>query len=181
MREKIRQVIADEPVALIMKGTPQRVMCGNSTRALEALRRAGAPVTAVDILPDAQIRQELSALSGWPTIPQIFIRGQLIGGADTRRSWRSPASSRRSSSRRSAQATAAAAPRRPPRSSSGNGRPRRRRARRTQRARPSHSHRTPRPGRRRARARALLLAIPIAACSRRSSTRWRATSTPPKR
>ena len=82
IREKIQQVIADEPVALFMKGTPQRAMCGNSTRALEALRRAGAPVTAVDILPDAQIRQELSALSGWPTIPQIFIRGELIGGAD---------------------------------------------------------------------------------------------------
>ena len=82
MREKIQQVIADEPVALFMKGTPPRVMCGNSMRALEALRRAGAPVTAVDILPDAQIRQELSALSGWPTIPQIFIGGELIGGAD---------------------------------------------------------------------------------------------------
>jgi monothiol glutaredoxin len=82
MREKIQQVIADEPVALFMKGTTQRVMCGNSMRALEALRRAGAPVTIVDILPDAQIRQELSALSGWPTIPQIFIRGELIGGAD---------------------------------------------------------------------------------------------------
>ena len=82
LREKIQQVIADEPVALFMKGTPQRAMCGNSTRALEGLRRAGAPVTAVDILPDAQIRQELSALSGWPTIPQVFIRGELIGGAD---------------------------------------------------------------------------------------------------
>ncbi|MDQ2909578.1 MAG: monothiol glutaredoxin, Grx4 family [Actinomycetota bacterium] len=82
VREKIQQVIADEPVTLFMKGTTQKVMCGNSMRALEALRRAGAPVTAVDILPDAQIRQELSALSGWPTIPQIFIRGELIGGAD---------------------------------------------------------------------------------------------------
>ena len=82
MREKIQQIIADEPVALFMKGTTQRVMCGNSMRALEALRRAGAPVTTVDILPDAQIREELSALSGWPTIPQIFIRGELIGGAD---------------------------------------------------------------------------------------------------
>jgi monothiol glutaredoxin len=82
MREKIQQVIADEPVVLFMKGTPQRAMCGNSTRALEALRRAGAPVTTVDILPDAQIRPALSALSGWPTIPQIFIRGELIGGAD---------------------------------------------------------------------------------------------------
>jgi monothiol glutaredoxin len=58
------------------------VMCGNSLRALEALRRAGAPVTAVDILPDPAIRQELSALSGWPTIPQVFVRGELVGGAD---------------------------------------------------------------------------------------------------
>src|SRR5436189_104424 len=61
-----------------MKGTPQFVMCGNSQRALDALRRAGAPVTAVDILPNPQIRQELSALSGWPTIPQGFVRGELI-------------------------------------------------------------------------------------------------------
>ena len=51
-------------------------------RALEALRRAGAPVTTVDILPDPAIRQELSALSGWPTIPQVFVRGELVGGAD---------------------------------------------------------------------------------------------------
>jgi monothiol glutaredoxin len=82
LREKIQSVISDEPVALFMKGTPQMVMCGNSMRALEALRRAGAPVTAVDILPDPAIRQELSAVSGWPTIPQVFVRGELIGGAD---------------------------------------------------------------------------------------------------
>ena len=49
---------------------------------LEALRAAGAPVTAVDILPDPAIRRELSALSGWPTIPQVFVKGELIGGAD---------------------------------------------------------------------------------------------------
>ena len=79
---KIKQVIEGEPVALFMKGTPQMAMCGNSMRALEALRRAGAPVTAVDILPDPAIRQELSALSGWPTIPQVFVRGELVGGAD---------------------------------------------------------------------------------------------------
>jgi monothiol glutaredoxin len=82
MREKIQQVIDNEPVAVFMKGTPQFVMCGNSDRALRALRQAGAPVTAVDILPDPQIRQELSAVSGWPTIPQIFIKGELVGGAD---------------------------------------------------------------------------------------------------
>ena len=82
LQSEIKQIIETEDVALFMKGTPQFVMCGNSQRALEALRRAGAPVTAVDILPDPQIRQELSALSGWPTIPQVFVRGELIGGAD---------------------------------------------------------------------------------------------------
>ena len=80
--DRIKDVIENEPVALFMKGTPQFVMCGNSGRALEALREAGAPVTAVDILPDPSIRQELSALSGWPTIPQVFVGGELVGGAD---------------------------------------------------------------------------------------------------
>jgi monothiol glutaredoxin len=80
--ERIKQVIDEEPVALFMKGTPQFVMCGNSGRALEALRAAGAPVTAVDILPDPSIRQELSDISGWPTIPQLFVKGELVGGAD---------------------------------------------------------------------------------------------------
>ena len=82
LREKIQGVIEGEPVALFMKGTPEMIMCGNSARALEALRRAGAPVTTVNILPDPAIRQELSALSGWPTIPQVFVGGELIGGAD---------------------------------------------------------------------------------------------------
>jgi monothiol glutaredoxin len=82
LRERIQTVIEEEPVALFMKGTPQFVMCGNSSRALEALRALGAPVTAVDILPDPEIRQELSAVSGWPTIPQVFVRGELVGGAD---------------------------------------------------------------------------------------------------
>ena len=80
--ERIRDVIEGSDVALFMKGTPSFVMCGNSDRALKALRRAGAPVTAVDILPDPAIRQELSALSGWPTIPQVFVKGELVGGAD---------------------------------------------------------------------------------------------------
>ena len=82
VRDQIKEIIETEDVALFMKGTPQFVMCGNSHRALEALRRAGAPVTAVDILPDPRIREELSALSGWPTIPQVFVRGELVGGAD---------------------------------------------------------------------------------------------------
>lgn len=82
LRDEIAQVIAAEPVAIFIKGTPERPACGNSQRALQALRDAGAPITAIDILPDVRIRQELSALSDWPTIPQIFIRGELIGGAD---------------------------------------------------------------------------------------------------
>jgi monothiol glutaredoxin len=82
LRDQIQNVIATEDVAFFMKGTPYLVMCGNSMRALEALRAAGAPVTAVDVLPDPRIRQELSAVSGWPTIPQVFVRGELIGGAD---------------------------------------------------------------------------------------------------
>jgi len=82
LREQIQQIISTEPVSVFMKGTPEFVMCGNSDRVLRALRSAGAPVTAVDVLPDPQIRQELSALSGWPTIPQVFIKGELIGGAD---------------------------------------------------------------------------------------------------
>src|SRR2546429_8256537 len=82
MKDRIKEIIESEDVALFMKGTPQFAMCGNSQRALEALRRAGAPLTTVDILPDPAIRQELSMLSGWPTIPQVFVRGELIGGAD---------------------------------------------------------------------------------------------------
>jgi monothiol glutaredoxin len=80
--EKIKEVIDGSDVALFMKGTPAFVMCGNSDRALRALRRVGAPVTAVDILADPQIRQDLSTLSGWPTIPQVFVKGELVGGAD---------------------------------------------------------------------------------------------------
>ena len=82
LSDQIKQVIEGEDVALFMKGTPQFVMCGNSQRALEALRRAGASVTTVDVLPDPRIRQELTELSGWPTIPQVFVRGELVGGAD---------------------------------------------------------------------------------------------------
>jgi monothiol glutaredoxin len=82
LNEQISDVISNEPVALFMKGTPQMVMCGNSHRALQALHAAGAPITTVDILPDPRIRQELSAISGWPTIPQVFVKGELVGGAD---------------------------------------------------------------------------------------------------
>ena len=82
LRAKIKDVVDNEPVSLFMKGTPQLVMCGNSDRALRALLDAGAPIAAVDVLRDPRIRQELSEISGWPTIPQVFVKGELIGGAD---------------------------------------------------------------------------------------------------
>ena len=82
LRDQIQDVIDTKPVALFMKGTPQLVMCGNSHRALQALLEAGAPIAAVDVLPDPRIREELSSISGWPTIPQVFVKGELIGGAD---------------------------------------------------------------------------------------------------
>jgi monothiol glutaredoxin len=82
LSEQIKQIIETEPVSIFMKGTPQFIMCGNSDRALRALRESGAPVTAVDVLADPSIRQELSSVSGWPTIPQVFVKGELIGGAD---------------------------------------------------------------------------------------------------
>ena len=82
LRERIRGTIEGEPVVAFIKGTHEQVMCGNSLRALEALRSVGASFTAVDVLPDPRIRQELSALSSWPTIPQVFVGGELVGGAD---------------------------------------------------------------------------------------------------
>ena len=80
--DKIKDIVDESEVALFMKGTPDAIMCGNSERALGALRRAGAPITAVDVLVDMQIREDLTAAYGWPTIPQIFVKGELIGGAD---------------------------------------------------------------------------------------------------
>jgi monothiol glutaredoxin len=69
-------------VILFMKGTPEQPMCGFSARTVGALQALGAPFAAVDILPDPRIRQELSALSNWPTIPQLFVNGELVGGCD---------------------------------------------------------------------------------------------------
>ncbi len=78
----IKEAIADNDVILFMKGTPEAPRCGFSARTVQALEALGAPFAAVDILPDPRIRQELSALSDWPTIPQLFVRGELVGGCD---------------------------------------------------------------------------------------------------
>jgi monothiol glutaredoxin len=82
LRARIKETIEQEPVVAFVKGTHEQVYCGNSDRALQALRSVGAGFTAVDVLPDPSIRQELSALSNWPTIPQVFVAGELVGGAD---------------------------------------------------------------------------------------------------
>jgi monothiol glutaredoxin len=82
LRDRIQETIEREPVVAFIKGTHEQVYCGNSDRALHALRSVGTSFVTVDVLPDPQIRQELSALSNWPTIPQVFVGGELIGGAD---------------------------------------------------------------------------------------------------
>ncbi len=82
MRDAIQSVISENPVILFMKGTPEAPACGFSARTVAMLQSLGAPFAAVDILPDPRIRQELSALSNWPTIPQLFVDGELIGGCD---------------------------------------------------------------------------------------------------
>jgi monothiol glutaredoxin len=82
IREEIQQTIQGNRVMLFMKGTPDFPRCGFSARTVQCLNESGAEYAAMDILPDPRIRQELSAQSGWPTIPQLFIDGELVGGCD---------------------------------------------------------------------------------------------------
>jgi monothiol glutaredoxin len=82
MREAIENAISENPVILFMKGTPEAPACGFSARTVAVLEALDQPFAAVNILPDPAIRQELSALSGWPTIPQLFVDGELVGGCD---------------------------------------------------------------------------------------------------
>ncbi|MHB8657850.1 MAG: Grx4 family monothiol glutaredoxin [Solirubrobacteraceae bacterium] len=82
MREALQSAIAENPVLLFMKGNPDQPACGFSARTVAMLQSLGRPFAAVDILPDPRIRHELSALSGWPTIPQLFVDGELVGGCD---------------------------------------------------------------------------------------------------
>ena len=82
IRNFIDNAIKENRVMLFMKGTPQQPACGFSMRASGALNALGVKYAALDILPDPRIREELSAVSGWPTIPQLFVDGQLVGGCD---------------------------------------------------------------------------------------------------
>jgi monothiol glutaredoxin len=82
IREAIAQAIEEHKVILFMKGTPEAPACGFSARTVAALQSLDAPFAAVDVLGDPRIRQELSAISNWPTIPQLFVDGELVGGCD---------------------------------------------------------------------------------------------------
>jgi monothiol glutaredoxin len=82
MRDAIESAISENPVILFMKGVPEAPMCGFSARTVAILESLDQPFAAVNILPDPAIRQELSAVSGWPTIPQLFVEGELVGGCD---------------------------------------------------------------------------------------------------
>lgn len=82
IREFIENAIAENPVMLFMKGSPEQPACGFSARTAACLNALGVRYAALDILPDPRIREELSGLSGWPTIPQLFVKRELVGGAD---------------------------------------------------------------------------------------------------
>src|SRR3954454_9709403 len=82
IRDAIQTAIDENRVILFMKGTPEQPRCGFSARTVGALQALGTPFAAVDILPDPRIREELSGLSNWPTIPQLFVDRELVGGCD---------------------------------------------------------------------------------------------------
>jgi monothiol glutaredoxin len=82
IRQAITDAIAQNDVILFMKGTPDAPACGFSARTVGVLQALDARFAAVDILPDPRIRQELTAVSQWPTIPQLFVGGELVGGCD---------------------------------------------------------------------------------------------------
>jgi monothiol glutaredoxin len=82
IRDAVQEAISENPVILFMKGTPDQPMCGFSARTVAIMQSLGKPFAAVDVLPDPRIRQELSTLSNWPTIPQLFVDGELVGGCD---------------------------------------------------------------------------------------------------
>jgi monothiol glutaredoxin len=82
IRNFLQNAIDENKVMLFMKGTPDQPRCGFSMRTSGALNALNVKYAAMDILPDPRIREELSGLSGWPTIPQLFIDGQLVGGCD---------------------------------------------------------------------------------------------------
>ena len=84
-RERIEKVISENPVVLFMKGTPEFPQCGFSGQVIQILDYLGAPVVGVNVLEDADIRQEIKEYANWPTIPQLYIKGEFVGGCDITR------------------------------------------------------------------------------------------------
>lgn len=80
--EQIRNIVETNPIVLFMKGTPQFPQCGFSSRTVDALKACGADFHTVDVLAEQTYRQHLPAYSEWPTFPQLFIGGELVGGCD---------------------------------------------------------------------------------------------------
>jgi monothiol glutaredoxin len=80
--EEIQNTIKENPVLLFMKGTPDLPQCGFSMRTAEALKSCGVEFSYVDVLATPEVRANLPKVSNWPTFPQVFINGELIGGCD---------------------------------------------------------------------------------------------------
>ena len=80
--DKIRQQIGGDDVVLYMKGTPVFPMCGFSAQVIQVLSNVGVPFQSYNILDDQDLRQGLKAFSNWPTFPQLYVKGELVGGCD---------------------------------------------------------------------------------------------------
>ena len=79
---RIRQEITDNPVVLYMKGTPMFPQCGFSARVVQVLSHMGVPFKGVNVLEDMEVREGIKSFSNWPTIPQLYVKGEFIGGCD---------------------------------------------------------------------------------------------------
>ncbi|MBV1703295.1 MAG: Grx4 family monothiol glutaredoxin [Hyphomicrobiales bacterium] len=82
VKQRIEKDIADNDVVLYMKGTPQMPMCGFSGQVVQILNHLGVPFKGVNVLDDSDVRQGIKDFSNWPTIPQLYVKGQFLGGCD---------------------------------------------------------------------------------------------------
>jgi monothiol glutaredoxin len=82
IQEQIRQEVTGNDVVLFMKGTPQAPMCGFSGQVVQILEYLGVPYKGVNVLADEEIRQGIKEFSNWPTIPQLYVKGEFVGGCD---------------------------------------------------------------------------------------------------
>tara|TARA_B100001079_G_scaffold175978_1_gene151096 strand:+ start:38 stop:349 length:312 start_codon:yes stop_codon:yes gene_type:complete len=80
--DKIKKQVSDNPIIIYMKGTPDMPMCGFSSKTVEVLKQCGKPFAYVNVILDQEIMQELPNFKNWPTFPQLYIKGELVGGCD---------------------------------------------------------------------------------------------------